>query len=205
MLYSNKTAKHHWKHQLMMVVPNVLSSVRSLWKVPSIQRMPGAIFSYRIYNLEKEVRKTSLIEGDETFLPVSFTAISWKVDWILQSHIPLGDAPIQSQALCHTLLLLLAPPGSCLSAFPLCHSLPSAVLLCSLQSPCRVGCVFAFTFGCLKEAEFAKWSDANWIFLSPFQAYLTDFLCQFAQQPCYAMFSDHLNENEKRVLQAIGI
>ncbi|XP_015154207.2 importin-9 [Gallus gallus] len=37
------------------------------------------------------------------------------------------------------------------------------------------------------------------------QAYLTDFLCQFAQQPCYAMFSDHLNENEKRVLQAIGI
>uniref|UniRef100_A0A8B9ZJ41 Importin 9 n=1 Tax=Anas platyrhynchos TaxID=8839 RepID=A0A8B9ZJ41_ANAPL len=36
-------------------------------------------------------------------------------------------------------------------------------------------------------------------------AYLTDFLCQFAQQPCYAMFSDHLNENEKRVLQAIGI
>lgn len=124
MLYSNKTAKHHWKHQLMMVVPNVLSSVRSLWKVPSIQRMPGAIFSYRIYNLEKEVRKTSLIEGDETFLPVSFTAISWKVDWILQSHIPLGDAPIQSQALCHTLLLLLAPPGSCLSAFPLCHLAP---------------------------------------------------------------------------------
>ncbi|XP_074978191.1 importin-9 isoform X2 [Caretta caretta] len=37
------------------------------------------------------------------------------------------------------------------------------------------------------------------------QAYLTDFLCQFAQQPCYAMFSDHLNENERRVLEAIGI
>ncbi|KAH0619009.1 hypothetical protein JD844_018608 [Phrynosoma platyrhinos] len=37
------------------------------------------------------------------------------------------------------------------------------------------------------------------------QAYLTDFLCQFAQQPCYAMFSDHLNENERRVLQTIGI
>ncbi|OXB67266.1 hypothetical protein ASZ78_015907 [Callipepla squamata] len=37
------------------------------------------------------------------------------------------------------------------------------------------------------------------------QAYLTDFLRQFAQQPCYAMFSDHLNENERRVLQAIGI
>ncbi|KAJ7426649.1 hypothetical protein WISP_13813 [Willisornis vidua] len=37
------------------------------------------------------------------------------------------------------------------------------------------------------------------------QAYLTEFLCQFAQQPCYAMFSDHLNDNEKRVLQAIGI
>uniref|UniRef100_A0A8C0HCS8 Importin 9 n=1 Tax=Chelonoidis abingdonii TaxID=106734 RepID=A0A8C0HCS8_CHEAB len=36
-------------------------------------------------------------------------------------------------------------------------------------------------------------------------AYLTDFLCQFAQQPCYAMFSDHLNENERRVLEAIGI
>uniref|UniRef100_A0A803T5Z7 Importin N-terminal domain-containing protein n=1 Tax=Anolis carolinensis TaxID=28377 RepID=A0A803T5Z7_ANOCA len=37
------------------------------------------------------------------------------------------------------------------------------------------------------------------------QAYLTDFLCQFAQQPCYAMFSDHLNDNERRVLQTIGI
>uniref|UniRef100_A0A8C2T3W4 Lysine demethylase 5B n=1 Tax=Coturnix japonica TaxID=93934 RepID=A0A8C2T3W4_COTJA len=47
--------------------------------------------------------------------------------------------------------------------------------------------------------------DADFCFLSPLQAYLTDFLCQFAQQPCYAMFSDHLNENEKRVLQAIGI
>uniref|UniRef100_G1KDW6 Uncharacterized protein n=1 Tax=Anolis carolinensis TaxID=28377 RepID=G1KDW6_ANOCA len=32
-----------------------------------------------------------------------------------------------------------------------------------------------------------------------------DFLCQFAQQPCYAMFSDHLNDNERRVLQTIGI
>ncbi|CAI5777964.1 importin-9 [Podarcis raffonei] len=37
------------------------------------------------------------------------------------------------------------------------------------------------------------------------QAYLTNFLCQFAQQPCYAMFSDHLNENERRVLQTIGL
>ncbi|XP_048878263.1 importin-9 [Brienomyrus brachyistius] len=37
------------------------------------------------------------------------------------------------------------------------------------------------------------------------QAYLTDFLTQFAQQPCYAMFSGHLNEAERRVLQAIGI
>ncbi|KAJ7331861.1 hypothetical protein JRQ81_014041 [Phrynocephalus forsythii] len=37
------------------------------------------------------------------------------------------------------------------------------------------------------------------------QAYLTDFLCQFAQQPCYAMFSDHLNENERRVLHTLGI
>ncbi|MFT7814080.1 importin-9 [Arapaima gigas] len=37
------------------------------------------------------------------------------------------------------------------------------------------------------------------------QAYLTDFLTQFAQQPCYAMFSSHLNEAERRVLQSIGI
>ncbi|XP_038605086.1 importin-9 isoform X1 [Tachyglossus aculeatus] len=37
------------------------------------------------------------------------------------------------------------------------------------------------------------------------QAYLTGFLCQFAQQPCYAVFSGHLNDNERRVLQAIGI
>lgn len=39
----------------------------------------------------------------------------------------------------------------------------------------------------------------------PLQAYLTDFLCQFAQQPCYVMFSGHLNDNERRVLQTIGI
>lgn len=62
-----------------------------------------------------------------------------------------------------------------------------------------------FIFWYVEETEFPKWGDANWVFLSSFQAYLTDFLCQFAQQPCYAMFSDHLNENEKRVLQAIGI
>uniref|UniRef100_A0A8C9UL56 Importin 9 n=1 Tax=Spermophilus dauricus TaxID=99837 RepID=A0A8C9UL56_SPEDA len=36
-------------------------------------------------------------------------------------------------------------------------------------------------------------------------AYLTDFLCQFAQQPCYIMFSGHLNDNERRILQTIGI
>ncbi|KAI5093529.1 importin-9, partial [Silurus meridionalis] len=37
------------------------------------------------------------------------------------------------------------------------------------------------------------------------QAYLTDFLCQFAQQPCYSMFFGHLNDSERRVLQSIGI
>ncbi|XP_065792446.1 importin-9 [Muntiacus reevesi] len=37
------------------------------------------------------------------------------------------------------------------------------------------------------------------------QAYLTDFLCQFAQQPCYVMFSGHLNDSERRVLQTIGL
>jgi len=42
------------------------------------------------------------------------------------------------------------------------------------------------------------------VFLSP-QAYLTDFLTQFAQQPCYSMFSSHLNEVERRALQSIGI
>ena len=41
--------------------------------------------------------------------------------------------------------------------------------------------------------------------LPALQAYLTDFLCQFAQQPCYVMFSGHLNDSERRVLQAIGI
>lgn len=40
---------------------------------------------------------------------------------------------------------------------------------------------------------------------SPPQAYLTDFLCQFAQQPCYPVFSGHLNDSERRVLQAIGV
>lgn len=37
------------------------------------------------------------------------------------------------------------------------------------------------------------------------QAYLTDFLCQFAQQPCYLVFSGHLSDSERRVLQTIGI
>ncbi|KAJ8370297.1 hypothetical protein SKAU_G00103250 [Synaphobranchus kaupii] len=37
------------------------------------------------------------------------------------------------------------------------------------------------------------------------QAYLTDFLTQFSQQPCYSVFSGHLNEAERRVLQSIGI
>ncbi|XP_076124017.1 importin-9 [Alosa pseudoharengus] len=37
------------------------------------------------------------------------------------------------------------------------------------------------------------------------QAYLTDFLTQFSQQPCYSMFSGHLNEAERRVLQGIGL
>ncbi|XP_006628350.1 importin-9 [Lepisosteus oculatus] len=37
------------------------------------------------------------------------------------------------------------------------------------------------------------------------QAYLTDFLRQFAQQPYYSMFSGHLNEAERRVLHSIGI
>ncbi|XP_072419609.1 importin-9 [Chiloscyllium punctatum] len=37
------------------------------------------------------------------------------------------------------------------------------------------------------------------------QAYLTDYLRQFAQQPCYTPFSNHLNEKEKRVLRSIGI
>ncbi|CAB1314626.1 unnamed protein product, partial [Coregonus sp. 'balchen'] len=37
------------------------------------------------------------------------------------------------------------------------------------------------------------------------QAYLTDFLTQFAQSPCYSMFSGHLNDAERRVLQSISI
>uniref|UniRef100_A0A8C0IUC7 Importin 9 n=1 Tax=Chelonoidis abingdonii TaxID=106734 RepID=A0A8C0IUC7_CHEAB len=50
-----------------------------------------------------------------------------------------------------------------------------------------------------------KYGKQNSYIHSMIDAYLTDFLCQFAQQPCYAMFSDHLNENERRVLEAIGI
>uniref|UniRef100_A0A1A8Q3Z5 Importin 9 n=1 Tax=Nothobranchius rachovii TaxID=451742 RepID=A0A1A8Q3Z5_9TELE len=37
------------------------------------------------------------------------------------------------------------------------------------------------------------------------QAYLTDFLTQFAQQPCYSMFSGHLNNTERQTLQTIGL
>lgn len=37
------------------------------------------------------------------------------------------------------------------------------------------------------------------------QAYLTDFLTQFAQQPCYSMFSGHLNNVERQTLQSIGL
>ncbi|KAM9362411.1 importin-9 [Symphorus nematophorus] len=37
------------------------------------------------------------------------------------------------------------------------------------------------------------------------QAYLTDFLTQFAQQPCYSMFSGHLNSTERQTLQSIGL
>ncbi|XP_068125456.1 importin-9 [Hyperolius riggenbachi] len=37
------------------------------------------------------------------------------------------------------------------------------------------------------------------------QTYLTEFLQQFAQQPCFSAFSEHLNGNERRVLQSIGI
>ncbi|XP_034389119.1 importin-9 [Cyclopterus lumpus] len=37
------------------------------------------------------------------------------------------------------------------------------------------------------------------------QAYLTDFLTQFAQQPCYSMFSGHLNTTERQTLQSIGL
>ncbi|XP_068568509.1 importin-9 [Cebidichthys violaceus] len=37
------------------------------------------------------------------------------------------------------------------------------------------------------------------------QAYLTDFLTQFAQQPCYSMFSGHLTTVERQTLQSIGL
>ncbi|XP_074498323.1 importin-9 isoform X2 [Sebastes fasciatus] len=37
------------------------------------------------------------------------------------------------------------------------------------------------------------------------QAYLTDFLTQFAQQPCYSMFSGHLNTAERTTLQSISL
>ncbi|KAM8976738.1 importin-9 [Pelodytes ibericus] len=37
------------------------------------------------------------------------------------------------------------------------------------------------------------------------QTYLTEFLQQFAQQPCFSAFSNHLNDNERRILQSIGI
>lgn len=37
------------------------------------------------------------------------------------------------------------------------------------------------------------------------QAYLTDFLTQFAQQPYYSMFSGHLNNDERQTMQSIGL
>ncbi|KAK5608766.1 Importin 9 [Crenichthys baileyi] len=37
------------------------------------------------------------------------------------------------------------------------------------------------------------------------QAYLSDFLTQFALQPCYSMFSNHLNNAERQTLQSIGL
>uniref|UniRef100_A0A8C5HZT0 Importin N-terminal domain-containing protein n=1 Tax=Gouania willdenowi TaxID=441366 RepID=A0A8C5HZT0_GOUWI len=37
------------------------------------------------------------------------------------------------------------------------------------------------------------------------QAYLTDFLTQFSQQPVYSMFSGHLNNTERQTLQSIGL
>ncbi|KAM7422932.1 hypothetical protein PAMA_010801 [Pampus argenteus] len=43
------------------------------------------------------------------------------------------------------------------------------------------------------------------IYLIDLQAYLTDFLTQFAQQPCYSMFSGHLNNAERQTLQSIGL
>ncbi|XP_062272224.1 importin-9 [Scomber scombrus] len=43
------------------------------------------------------------------------------------------------------------------------------------------------------------------IYLIDLQAYLTDFLTQFAQQPCYSMFSGHLNNPERQTLQSIGL
>ncbi|KAM4588447.1 importin-9 [Odontesthes bonariensis] len=43
------------------------------------------------------------------------------------------------------------------------------------------------------------------IYLIDLQAYLTDFLTQFAQQPCYSVFSGHLNNTEKQTLQSIGL
>ncbi|AWP02534.1 Importin 9 [Scophthalmus maximus] len=43
------------------------------------------------------------------------------------------------------------------------------------------------------------------IYLIDLQAYLTDFLMQFAQQPCYSMFSGHLNTAERQTLQSIGL
>ncbi|PIO15180.1 hypothetical protein AB205_0098240 [Aquarana catesbeiana] len=37
------------------------------------------------------------------------------------------------------------------------------------------------------------------------QTYLTEFLQQFSQQPCFSAFSEHLNANDRRILQSIGI
>ncbi|XP_075930627.1 importin-9 isoform X2 [Petromyzon marinus] len=37
------------------------------------------------------------------------------------------------------------------------------------------------------------------------QAYLTEFLQHFSQQPCFPVFRDHLSEVERRVLQSAGI
>uniref|UniRef100_A0A8C6WK97 Importin 9 n=2 Tax=Neogobius melanostomus TaxID=47308 RepID=A0A8C6WK97_9GOBI len=60
------------------------------------------------------------------------------------------------------------------------------------------------------ETNSCKATAADWSQVKNATCYDTyrgayDFLTQFAQQPCYSMFSGHLNNNEKLTLQSIGL
>lgn len=146
--------------------------------------------------------------------PQLLAEVRSRLESVTELYIPPGDAPTHSAPL---LTFIPAFPTTCScwwalpcvpTLFPLLQPFPLIPLLLPHHSflfPSILvsSLVHVMSPGTWKQQDF----PGGWLWqaVSLSQAYLTDFLCQFAQQPCYAMFSDHLNDNEKRVLQAIGI